>query len=91
MPPAAVANEFDQRTYNKLLYKKGRRRLGEIRDAFVTFQEENAMTKEIPAIARMIVLREIITEKNEKKEDNSYYNASFDSSCEYCMNTTAWD
>ncbi len=49
------------------------------------------MTKEIPTIARMIIIQEIITEKNEKKNDNSYYNPGLDRECEYCLNTTAWD
>ncbi len=67
------------------------RRLGEIRDAFVTFWEELTMTQEIPFIARMIIISDILNDVNSKKTDISYYNTEIDSNSEYCRNTTAWD
>ena len=51
------------------------------------------MLKNIPLIARMIIIQDVI--KEEKKENscknNSYYNTKLDSECEYCLNTSSWD
>lgn len=51
------------------------------------------MLKNIPLIARMIIIQDVI--KEEKKENgcknNSYYNTNLDSECEYCLNTSSWD
>ncbi len=49
------------------------------------------MTREIPFIARMIVIKDVILEEKHIKEDTSFNNPKYDSECEYCMNTTAWD
>lgn len=49
------------------------------------------MTKEIPFIARMIIIEDVISDTKTQREDNSYYNTKYDSECEYCQNTTAWD
>lgn len=50
------------------------------------------MIKDIPVIARMVVVDEIICEKEFKyQEDTSYYNPKYDSQCEYCLNTSSWD
>ena len=49
------------------------------------------MTKDIPFIAHMVIIKENNFKKDEKRIDNSYYNAELDSESEYCMNTTAWD
>jgi hypothetical protein len=49
------------------------------------------MTRDIPVIARMIVIKDIICEKEKEEEKASFYNYELDSECEYCMNTTAWD
>ena len=50
------------------------------------------MTKDIPFIARMIVIDDFnYKKKNDKKEDISYYNPKYDGESEYCLNTTAWD
>ncbi len=49
------------------------------------------MTIDVPMIARMIIIQDIFTEKKVQQEDTSYCNPKYDSNCEYCMNTTAWD
>lgn len=49
------------------------------------------MTKDVPLIARMIVITDYISKEEKKITDNSYYNSELDSCCEYCQNTTAWD
>lgn len=51
------------------------------------------MTKEVPYIDHMIIVPDILSEKNKKNNlrDETYYNPEYDSDCEYCMNTTAWD
>lgn len=49
------------------------------------------MTMDVPYIARMIVINDIISEEKKIKTDKSYYNPDLDSDCEYCFNTTAWD
>ena len=48
------------------------------------------MIKEVPLIARMIVIEYIISQEK-KNKDTSYYNSDLDRECEYCLNTTAWD
>lgn len=49
------------------------------------------MTMDVPYIARMIVINDIISEEKKIKTDKSYYNTDLDRECEYCLNTTAWD
>lgn len=53
------------------------------------------MTREIPFIARMIIIEDTVltenTQKKEPHEDISYNNPRYDSECEYCQNTAAWD
>ena len=49
------------------------------------------MIKEVPLIARMIVIEDVIPEKKRNYKDISYYNSDLDRECEYCLNTTAWD
>ncbi len=60
--------------------------------ALYSFSGDN-MLKNIPLIARMIIIQDVI--KEEKKENgcknNSYYNTKLDSECEYCLNTSSWD
>ena len=49
------------------------------------------MTNEIPLIARMLIIKDTINQKKEIKKDISYNTPKYDSECEYCLNTTAWD
>ena len=49
------------------------------------------MTKDIPFIARMIIIQEVNFNEKKHQSDNSYYNSNLDFDSEYCVNTTAWD
>ena len=49
------------------------------------------MIKEIPFIARMIIIKDDVCEKENQNGEASFYNPNYDSDCEYCLNTTAWD
>ena len=51
------------------------------------------MVKDVPYIAHMIIVHDAAIEEYEKKNivDKSYYNPEYDSSSEYCMNTSSWD
>ncbi len=55
------------------------------------FLGELIMIKEVPFVARMIFIEDIISENKENQSDISYANPKYDSDCEYCLNTTAWD
>ncbi len=47
--------------------------------------------KNIPFIARIIIVQDGKNRLQNKMDNNSYYNNKLDSENEYCQNTTAWD
>jgi hypothetical protein len=54
------------------------------------------MTKDIPMIAHMIFINDVILNSEGKQyditaNDKSYYNTNYDSYSDYCQNTAAWD